>query len=49
VPKSGSPAIDHGLNGPCPSVDQRGIKRPQDGNGDKKAICDVGSVEVGKK
>jgi CSLREA domain-containing protein len=49
LPKSGSPAIDKGLNSACPKVDQRGIKRPQDGNGDGKAVCDVGSVEVAKK
>jgi CSLREA domain-containing protein len=49
LPKTGSPAIDKGLNSACPKVDQRGIKRPQDGNGDGKAVCDVGSVEVAKK
>jgi hypothetical protein len=49
LPKNGSPAIDKGLNGACPKVDQRGIKRPQDGNGDGKAVCDVGAVEVAKK
>jgi CSLREA domain-containing protein len=46
VPLAGSPAIDTGLNGPCPATDQRGKKRPQDGNHDGTKICDVGSVEV---
>jgi CSLREA domain-containing protein len=49
LPKAGSAAIDHGLNSACPKVDQRGVKRPQDGNGDGKAVCDVGSVEVSKR
>jgi CSLREA domain-containing protein len=42
----GSPAIDAGDNTKCPSIDQRGIMRPLDGNGDGKAICDIGSYEV---
>jgi len=36
---AGSPAIDGALAGPCPSVDQRGVVRPQGGG------CDVGAVE----
>ncbi|MBL7685007.1 MAG: DUF4215 domain-containing protein, partial [Deltaproteobacteria bacterium] len=32
-------------NESCPPVDQRGITRPQDGNGDGFADCDVGAVE----
>jgi large repetitive protein len=46
LPQTGSPAIDAGLAGPCPATDQRGQARPQDGNGDGTAICDVGAVEV---
>jgi hypothetical protein len=46
VPLAGSPAIDGGLNAPCPGTDQRGKKRPQDGDGNGSKICDVGSVEV---
>ena len=44
----GSPAIDGGLNGPCPGTDQRGKKRPQDGDNNGTKICDVGAVEMPK-
>jgi CSLREA domain-containing protein len=43
--KAGSPAIDHGDNTDCPKTDQRGAFRPADGNGDNKAVCDIGAVE----
>ena len=46
LPAKGSPAIDHALKGPCPRTDQRGKKRPQDGDGNGTKVCDVGSVEV---
>jgi CSLREA domain-containing protein len=46
LPQQGSPAIDGGLNGPCPAIDQRGKKRPQDGNHDGTKVCDVGAVEI---
>jgi hypothetical protein len=42
---AGSPAIDAGSSAHCPKIDQRGIPRPQDGNGDGKAVCDVGAYE----
>jgi hypothetical protein len=42
----GSPAIDAGDDTQCPPTDQRGIPRPQDGNGDGEAICDIGSYEL---
>ncbi|MEA2461943.1 MAG: large repetitive protein, partial [Actinomycetota bacterium] len=42
----GSPAIDAGDQDGCPDVDQRGMDRPADGNGDGKALCDVGAYEV---
>jgi hypothetical protein len=42
----GSPAIDTGDTADCPSTDQRGIVRPQDGNGDGSALCDIGAYEV---
>jgi CSLREA domain-containing protein len=41
---AGSPAID-AVQGDCPATDQRGISRPQDGNGDAVRRCDVGAVE----
>jgi CSLREA domain-containing protein len=47
LPNTGSPAIDLGLDDPCPGVDQRGAARPQDGDGNGTATCDVGAVEVG--
>jgi hypothetical protein len=42
---SGSPAIDKGSNTNCPSTDQRGKARPKDGDGNGKAVCDIGSFE----
>src|SRR5262249_17351842 len=44
---SGSPAIDAVATGcPPPSTDQRGVPRPQDGNADGIALCDIGAVEL---
>lgn len=37
-------AVDHG--GPCAPLDQRGVTRPQDGDGDGIAACDVGAYEL---
>lgn len=45
-PQPGSPAIDEGSNATCLPVDQRGVKRPQDGNGNGTSICDIGAVEA---
>lgn len=42
---TGSPAIDAGNNATCTPTDQRGVPRPQDGNGDHVAICDMGAYE----
>ncbi|HEX6288136.1 MAG TPA: PA14 domain-containing protein [Herpetosiphonaceae bacterium] len=49
----GSPAIDAGNPATpgsggtaCEATDQRGVARPQDGNGDGTARCDMGAVEV---
>jgi len=44
---SGSQAVDAITNGcPPPSTDQRGMTRPQDGNRDGSATCDIGSFEL---
>jgi hypothetical protein len=40
-----SPAVDAGNASICPAVDQRGLVRPADGNGDGNAICDIGAYE----
>jgi CSLREA domain-containing protein len=52
APRPGSPAIDAGnpatpgsSRTACPATDQRGITRPQDGNGDSLSRCDIGAVE----
>jgi hypothetical protein len=41
-----SPAIDTGDPNVCPATDQRGIARPQDGDGNPPASCDVGAFEA---
>jgi hypothetical protein len=40
-----SPAIDAGGEA-CEAADQRGSRRPVDGNGDGRAVCDVGAFEA---
>ena len=44
----GSPAVDAVTDGTCPPphTDQRGVERPQDGNNDGAAICDIGAYEL---
>ena len=44
---SGSPAIDAGDNGTCPTLDYLGAARPLDGDGDGNAVCDMGAYEWG--
>ena len=45
---AGSPAIDAGSSDcPPPATDQRGVSRPQDGDGDGNSICDIGAFELG--
>jgi len=45
----GSPARDRGDAPPsiCPPIDQRGVHRPQDSDGDGILACDIGAVEMG--
>lgn len=42
----GSPAIDAGDGANAPSTDQRGVSRPQDGDGDGNAVHDIGAFEL---
>ena len=39
-------AIDAGDDGYCPSTDQLGSVRPQDGKGDGLSKCDIGAIEL---
>ena len=41
----GSPAIDHGDNTGAPATDQRGVARPNDGDGNGSKIIDIGAFE----
>jgi len=48
---AGSPAIDAGDDTICAATpvsnkSQNGVTRPQDGNGDNTAVCDIGSYEA---
>ena len=42
----GSPAIDAGRRRRCEPTDQRGVVRPQEGDGDGIARCDIGAFEL---
>lgn len=50
---SGSPAIDAGSNfvegtdpSACLSLDQRGVERLQEGDGERPTLCDIGAFEL---
>ncbi|MCB1583959.1 MAG: right-handed parallel beta-helix repeat-containing protein [Xanthomonadales bacterium] len=45
-PQVDSAAVDAGDDLFCVAFDQRGQVRPQDGNGDDNAVCDIGAVEL---
>ncbi len=44
--QAGSAAIDFAAPGECLATDQRGVARPQDGDGDGSADCDSGAFEA---
>lgn len=46
APAFGSPALDAGNNSTCALIDQRGVARPVDGDGDGIPTCDLGAVEL---
>jgi len=43
---SGSPAVDAGNNLTCMNEDQRDTLRPQDGDDNGAAVCDMGALEM---
>ena len=47
LPSPNSPVVDTGNDAVCETTDQRGRIRPQDGDDDGSAGCDIGAVELG--
>ena len=45
---TGSSAIDAGSPTECPAMDQFELPRPEDGDGDGSAVCDIGAFEYRK-
>jgi hypothetical protein len=46
-PLASSPAVDAAIAAPgCPALDQRGLSRPRDGDGNGSAVCDIGAAEL---
>jgi Ca2+-binding RTX toxin-like protein len=43
---AGSPARDHASPLVCPATDERGVTRPQEGDGVSPAFCDIGAYEA---
>jgi CSLREA domain-containing protein len=43
---AGNPAAPGTTPTACSATDQRGVSRPQDGNLDGRAVCDIGAFEV---
>ncbi|MDX1615365.1 MAG: choice-of-anchor Q domain-containing protein [Candidatus Promineifilaceae bacterium] len=41
-----SPAVDAAKSEGCPDIDQRGVPRPFDGDGDLDPVCDIGAYEL---
>ncbi|MGH8893644.1 MAG: choice-of-anchor Q domain-containing protein [Actinomycetes bacterium] len=44
--QAGSPALDKANPLVCPSTDERGVTRPQEGDGVSPAFCDIGAYEL---
>jgi CSLREA domain-containing protein len=46
APLTSSPLIDNINATACSPFDQRGVARPQDGDGNTTVVCDIGALEV---